>query len=149
MIIDTISNAEKYYKLGANFKIGFEFLQNNDLKKLENGKYSIDGDNVYISVQDYMTKTLEESKFEAHRKYADIQFIIKGEEKLGYGDVSNFKPSTFYDDKNDIVFLDGNGEFVHAKENDFVIFMPADAHMPCVEVTESAYVKKAVVKVKI
>ena len=46
MIIDTISNAEKYYKLGANFKTGFEFLQNNDLKKLENGKYSIDGDNV-------------------------------------------------------------------------------------------------------
>lgn len=149
MITDNLNNAEKYYILGEKFQKGLEFLKNTDMKNLENGKYEIEGDEIFVSVQDYTSKPLSDGKFEAHKRYADIQFIIKGEERLGFGDVKNFKPQTFYDDKNDIVFLDGEGEFFHAKENDFLIFMPEDAHMPCIAVNEPAYVKKAVVKVKI
>ena len=149
MIKDNLKNAEIYYTLGDKFKKGFEFLKNTDLKNLENGKYQIEGDEIFVSVQDYSSKPLEQGKFEAHKKYADIQFIIKGEEKLGYGDIQNFKPTTFYDEKNDIIFLEGKGGFVHAKEGDFIIFMPEDAHMPCIAVQNSQYVKKAVVKVSL
>ncbi len=149
MIFDNIENFDCYENLGEKFLKGFAFLKNTDLKNLENGKYEIDGDEIFVSVQDYTSKLLSEGKFEAHEKYADIQFIIKGEERLGYGDVRNFKPVTFYDEKNDIVFLEGCGEFVHAKEGDFVVFLPEDAHMPCICVNEPSYVKKAVVKIKI
>ena len=83
---------------------------------LENGKYEIDGEDIFVSVQDYNTKPESEGKFEAHKQYADIQFIIKGEEKLGYTNIKNCKPTTFYDDKNDIVFLDGKGDFIKAVE---------------------------------
>lgn len=147
MIKDNLKNAESYHKLGEGFKKGFEFLKNTVMKNLENGKYQIEGDDIFVSVQDYTTKPQEQGKFEAHKKYADIQFIIKGEEKLGFGDVKNFKPVTFYDEKNDIIFLEGDGDFVNAKEGDFVIFMPEDAHMPCIAQNEPSYVKKAVVKV--
>ena len=136
MIKDNLKNAESYHKLGEGFKKGFEFLKNTDMKNLENGKYQIEGDDIFVSVQDYTTKPQEQGKFEAHKKYADIQFIIKGEEKLGFGD-----------EKNDIIFLEGDGDFVNAKEGDFVIFMPEDAHMPCIAQNEPSYVKKAVVKV--
>lgn len=149
MITDTIQNAENYYKLGENFQKGFEFLKNTDLKNLENGKYQIDGENVFVSVQDYTTKPESEGKFEAHKKYADIQFIIKGEEKIGYTNIQNCSPSTFYDDTNDIVFLEGSGDFITARENTFLIFLPQDAHMPCILTDSPEYVKKAVVKVKI
>ena len=149
MITDTIQNAENYYKLGENFQKGFEFLKNTDLKNLENGKYQIDGENVFVSVQDYTTKPESEGKFEAHKKYADIQFIIKGEEKIGYTNIQNCTPSTFYDDTNDIVFLEGSGDFITARENTFLIFLPQDAHMPCILTDSPVYVKKAVVKVKI
>lgn len=149
MITDTIQNAENYYKLGENFQKGFEFLKNTDLKNLENGKYQIDGENVFVSVQDYTTKPESEGKFEAHKKYADIQFIIKGEEKIGYTNIQNCTPSTFYDDTNDIVFLEGSGDFITARENTFLIFLPQDAHMPCILTDSPGYVKKAVVKVKI
>ncbi len=149
MIADIIENAQDYYKLGENFQKGFEFLKNTDLKKLENGKYEIEGDNVFVSVQDYQTKPESEGKFEAHKKYADIQFIISGEEKIGYTNIRNCTTTTFYDDTNDIVFLEGKGDFITAHENSFLIFMPQDAHMPCISIDDSKYVKKAVVKVKI
>ena len=149
MIADTIENALMYYNLGENFQKDFEFLKNTDLKNLANGKYEIDGDNIFVSVQDYHTKPESEGKFEAHKKYADIQFIIKGEEKIGCTNIQNCAPTTFYDDKNYIVFLEGKGDFITAQENTFLIFMPQDAHMPCIAINDSVYVKKAVVKVKI
>ena len=149
VITDIIENAENYYKLGENFKKGFEFLKNTNLKELENGKYQIDNDDVFVSVQDYTTKPESEGKFEAHKKYADIQFIISGEEKIGYTNIQNCTPTTFYDDTKDIVFLEGKGDFITARENSFLIFMPQDAHMPCISNQKPQYVKKAVVKVKI
>lgn len=149
MIADIIENAQNYYNLGKNFEKGFEFLKTMDLKNLENGRYEIDGDNIFVSIQDYQTKQENEGKFEAHQKYADIQFIIKGEEKIGYTNIKNCTPTTFYDDTNDIIFLDGTGDFIKAKENTFLVFFPQDAHMPCISVNNPEYVKKAVVKVRI
>ena len=81
MIKDTLKNSEFYYGLGERFQKAFEYLKTTNLSEKENGKYEIDGENIYVSVQDYNTKPEEEGKFEAHKKYADIQFIVKGQEK--------------------------------------------------------------------
>lgn len=149
MNTDNIKNAKKYYNLGERLQKGFEYIQNTNLLDLENGKYEIDGSNLFVSVQDYTSKPFEEGKFEAHKKYADIQYIIKGKEKLGYTNAAALTPAGDFDTDNDIVFFKEKEpiEFVHAKEGDFVIFMPEDAHMPCIADGEAAYVKKAVVKV--
>lgn len=151
MKTDNIKNANSYFDLGENFQRGFEFLLNNDMEKLENGKYEIEGDNLYVSIQDYKTKSINEGQFEAHKKYADIQYIIKGKEQLGYTNVMLLEPITEYDKIADITFFDTNSEnsFIKAQEGDFVIFMPEDAHMPCIAIDKPEYVKKAVVKVKL
>lgn len=152
MIIDKIKNAECYYGLGEKFQKAFDYLKNTDLAKLENGKYEIEGDEIFVSIQDYETKSESEGKFEAHKKYADIQFIIEGEEKLGYENIENCKAVTFYDDENDIVFLNNNeneNHFAYAKKNDFLILLPQDAHMPCICTETPSYVKKAVAKIKL
>lgn len=147
MIIDSLKNAKFYYALGERIAKGLKFLEENDLSQFENGKYEIEGDELFVSVQDYETKPLEQGKFEAHRKYLDIQFLIKGPERLGFGKTQDFQPVTDYDEQKDIVFLDGGGDFATAREGDFLIFAPSDAHMPCIAVDTPAYVKKAVVKV--
>lgn len=149
MIIDKLENAHLYFGLGERFAKGFKFLQENDLNSFENGKYEIDGENLFVSVQDYTSKLLEEGKWEAHKEYADIQFIVKGKEKLGYGNIENFSADTDYDNEKDIIFLNGTGNFAPASENYFLIFMPQDVHMPCIADGVPAYVKKAVVKVKL
>lgn len=149
MIANNIKNAHFYYNIDKKYQTALEFLQNTDMKNLENGKYSIQGENIYIIVQEYQTKPENEGKLEAHQKYTDIQYIITGKEKLGYLDIDNFSPSTFYDTDKDIIFGEGNCDFIKAEEGDFVIFTPQDAHMPCISINEPLQVKKAVIKIKI
>ena len=84
MIFDTKENLAAYKGLGKNYEKAIDFLLNNDLEKLEAGKYEIDGKEVYASVQEYTTLPWEEAKFETHEHYTDIQYIIKGDEVMGY-----------------------------------------------------------------
>ena len=147
MIFDKLKNAEKYYSLSENIEKGLKFLQENDLKSLPNGKYEIDGKNVYVSIQEYTTKDIEKSKWEAHKKYTDIQYIIAGEEKIGFTDLKSVKTVVEYDEGKDIYFLEGEGNYLLAKEGDFIILTPEDAHRPSLSASKtSANVKKAVVK---
>jgi YhcH/YjgK/YiaL family protein len=148
MIADNIKNAHFYYNIDEKYRIALEFLQNTDLKNLENGKYSIQGEDIYIIVQEYQTKPEKKGKLEAHQKYTDIQYIITGQEKLGYSNINKFSPSTFYDTDKDIIFGEGNCDFIKATEGDFIIFTPQDAHMPCISIDRPLQVKKAVVKIK-
>lgn len=150
MIVDNIKNAHLYYALGEKYENALKYIQNNELLDVENGTYQISGDDVYIIVQDYTSKKQECAKFEAHKKYIDIQYVIKGQERLGYSNIDNFEPDCEYDENKDLVF--GNvksGSMVLAQAGDFVVFTPEDAHMPSVCVDRPYYVKKAVVKIKV
>lgn len=148
MIVDNIKNAEFYYRMGAKFQKAFEFLKNTDLLALENGKYFLDGDDIFAIVQEYQTKIESEGKFEIHRKYIDIQYIVAGQEKLGYVNSDYFISKGDFDEEKDIVFGEGKGIFVEANEGDFVIFAPQDAHMPSIAASTPEYVKKVVIKIK-
>lgn len=151
MIKDNIKNINNYLDLPERVKLGLNYLMTTDFSILENGKYEIKGDEVFAIVQEYTPKPESEGKFEAHKKYTDIQYIIKGEEKMGFGAINDFTESTQYSQEKDIVFLspnkDGVSEFVTVKEKEFVIFTPNDAHMPSIKANSPENVKKIVVKV--
>lgn len=152
MIKNSLKYTKYYYNLSEKIKAGLQYLENNDLNTLENGRYDIIGNDVYINIQDYNTKPENQGKWEAHREYIDIQYIIKGEEKIGIGEIQDFETTEAYSKDKDVEFLKTNTEvhFVTLKENDFVILYPQDVHMPQIYTSiESGYVKKAVVKVKI
>ncbi len=148
MIVDNIKNAHFYYNIDKKYQIALEFLIKTDLNKLENGKYPIQGDDIYIIVQEYQTKPENEGKLEAHKKYTDIQYIIKGQEKLGYLNIDKFLPQTSYDADKDIIFGEGNCDLIKADKGDFMIFTPQDAHMPCISINKALQVKKAVIKIR-
>lgn len=139
--------------LSENVKLGLEYLKNTDFSTIENGKYEILGNKVFAIVQDYTSKILAEGKFEAHKKYTDIQYIIKGEEQIGISDIENFTQATEYDSEKDIVFLNPklgvSPEFIHLKEKEFAIFTPNDAHMPSIAFGAPSYVRKVVVKAQV
>lgn len=139
------------YNTSEYVELGLEYLKNTNFSNLENGKYTILEDKVFAIVQDYNSKQKSEGKFEAHRKYIDIQFIVKGEEQIGVGKLDDFEESTKYDEEKDIVFLNPKAtakiNFVKLKEKEFAIFYPNDAHMPSIAINLPSYVKKIVVKV--
>ena len=82
MILDQAKNLDFYKSLGVEgrYAKAIEWLKANDLAALENGKYEIDGKNVYANVMTYTTLPWEEAKYEAHENYTDIQYVIDGTE---------------------------------------------------------------------
>jgi len=73
VIIDKLTNSYLYETLSPRIKRAFDYLHQADLRTVEDGKYEIDGNNVYAVVQRYSTKLKEQGKWEAHQRYIDIQ----------------------------------------------------------------------------
>lgn len=150
MIFDNIENASIYHNLSKKIKEGLLFLQNNDLKNMQKGKYIIN-DDIYVNIEQYYPKPIENCKLEAHKRYIDIQYIIEGEEMLGFINIheKSLTPLQTYDEKKDIIFYDGECNYLKAKQNNFIIFDTYDVHKPQIETNEKKTpVKKAVVKIR-
>lgn len=149
MIVDKLKNADLYLCLGEKMRRAFKFLRDNDLNKLNEGKHSIDGDDLYILVLRYDSTPVDNGKWEAHRKYIDIQYIVDGKEKVGYANIEEMKIVQDYDESNDILFVEGEGSFIDIDKGMFAVFTPNDAHMPGIMISAPQKVKKVVVKVRI
>lgn len=149
MIFDILKHAELYYPLHEKMKIAFDYLKNNDFDNIEPGTYEIDGENVYAIVQHYDSKPLSAGKWEAHKKYLDIQYIHSGKEKMGFSNSQKMIVTHEYSDYNDIMFLKGEGGFLTVEPGSFAIFLPTDIHMPGIALNLSTPVKKVVVKIRV
>lgn len=125
----------------------FEFMKENDLTKLEPGTYPIDGENVYAMVTEGPGKDFEQGKWESHRHYNDIQYVIRGRERIGIAPVSSLTIIDPYDNSKDIVFYSGKGEYYIANSKIFFIFFPQNAHRPGIKLYEDK-IKKIVIKVR-
>ena len=127
MIIDQLSNAAQYTPLHPLFAEGFRYI--NELPTgAAPGRYELGG-GAYALVQEYKTKSAEGAKFEAHRKFIDIQYIFFGEECCYYAPISQMKAGEYQPDK-DYVDLEGRGFGIPLKAGEFAIFFPRDAHLP-------------------
>lgn len=151
MIKDKLENAEKYYNVSKNLKKGFEWLKSQDLENIESGKYNIDGEIVYANIQEYETK--EDALYEAHKKYIDIQYMIRGREMVGVCERTVCKNNIPYDPQKDIEFMDctKTDEWQTLNSGEFLVLFPEDAHKPSITPKElqgsKNIVKKVVVKV--
>ncbi len=146
MIIDKIENAHLYKNIGERISKSFEYIKATDLKTLPAGKYPIDGENIFALVSEYKTKSEQEGKLEAHKKYIDVQYVISGEELMGYVPLGGQRILDQYKEENDIVFFTGDKSFTKVSEGMFAIFFPEDVHMPGIKTGESSPVKKLVIK---
>jgi YhcH/YjgK/YiaL family protein len=150
MILDTIANADTYKNISPHIARTFKFLRAFDITGKGDGRYDIDGNNIFCIVQRYKTKPPTD-KLEVHRKYIDIQFLAKGAEQIGYAPAGRLKQAAAYNEEKDVGFFyaDGDTTFLNMTEGDFVIFWPSDAHMPGCQVNESQEVIKVVFKIRI
>jgi YhcH/YjgK/YiaL family protein len=148
MIIDHLKNASPYFGAHPRLESAFKYLRNTDLGKIEAGRYEIQGTDVFVLVQNYDTKAKEKGRWEAHRKYIDIQYVYKGTELIGYANIDRLQPGA-YDEGKDFWELKGEGDFVKAPAGTFLVLFPQDGHMPGIAVSGPEPVKKIVVKVRV
>jgi biofilm protein TabA len=151
MIFDRIENARFYRILGPRFAKAFDWLKKTDVGAIPIGRYEIEGGDVFALVQEYDTKAPEAGKWEAHRKFADVQFLVEGAEYIGFAHLSRMVPGE-YDSVKDFLPLSGKCDFdVNLSPGDYAILFPYDAHQPCMshEPSKPSKVKKIVLKVRV
>lgn len=140
--------AVQYFKNKAHWDQAFHFLKSANLAELPKGKQEIEGDHVYISVDEYTTKNPEDTKFESHKKYLDIQHVIKGVEVIGLTTLDKAEVTQPYDESKDIIFYKSEaGDYLKATPDNFLVFFPDDAHRPGMRADTNSVVKKIVVKI--
>lgn len=149
MILDQLKNVKLYFSLGEKIERALQYLGKTDFSNLEQGKYEIDGDNIYALVSIYNTKPLSSVKWEAHKKYIDIQYVASGKEKIGFTSTDKVIPLEEYSENNDCTIYKGDGNYIIVDEGSFAIFFPTDVHMPGISINIPKEVKKVVIKVKV
>lgn len=149
MIIDTLDNAAAYESLGAHFAKAFDYLRSGRPTTDPVGSHTLDGEDLFVNVEEYTSKPIEQGRFEAHRKYADVQYVVSGCERMGYAPLADVEVSEAYDAKRDVAFFAGEGVMLRVPGGTFTVFLPQDAHMPGIADKSPAPVRKVVVKVRI
>ncbi|GGA85588.1 hypothetical protein GCM10011369_29540 [Neiella marina] len=115
----------------------------------EPGKYQLAQQDVFVVVAEATTEPQQQRQAEIHKNYIDVQILLSGKERLGYG----LYPPTEYAEldalENDVVLFDSvsDEQFIDLNAGDFVIFYPNEPHRPLCASDEICAVKKAIVKI--
>ena len=150
MIIDKIENIDLYKGFQTRLDLALEYLKSNSFDNLKIGKHQIQGDEIFLLMNKYETKSNSSDFLEIHKKYIDVQFMIEGSEIIDYAPFNNQEIVKEYDDEGDYSFYKEN-DVTHLvfKSGMFAIFLPTDLHMPGVIDKTTSLVKKIVIKVLI
>lgn len=146
MIKDNLKYAALYKGVNPGFPAAFAFLEEAMTTPKEVGRYELGG-GVFALVQSYDGKPADQCKIEAHKKYIDIQCVLKGKELFGVADLST---QTLYEDKfaeKDVAFYHGEVDLLTLTDGDFIIVFPEDAHRP--QQGDGSHISKVVVKVPV
>ncbi len=151
MIIDTINNTDFFDSLPASIADALKIAAETDFTSIKDGKYEVYGDNMYYIVERYKTRQPEEAKYEAHRKYIDVQVMIEGQEAMGYAPLGSLAVKTDYDDSSDAAFYEGSQKVtsIIMQKGMYAVFFPQDIHAPKLTAFERQDVFKVVFKIKV
>ena len=141
---------EHQYKANkAVWDKAFAFLADKArLDTLAPGSYPIDGKLVYASITDVPSKTNADAKWESHRKYIDLQYVIRGAEKMEVMPIAGSTVTEPYKEAGDAAHYSGNGKFYIATPAEFYLFFPSDVHRPNIKADDyDGKVKKLVIKI--
>ncbi len=149
MIADRLDRADQYGGLPARIRTAIDWLRATDLAALSVGRVDLEGDALFALVQEYDTKPMADGLWEAHRKYIDVQYVVRGRERMGYTPLETITITKPYDEEKDYLNGTGPGSFVDAPAGMVFVLWPGDAHMPGMQVDGPEPVRKIVLKVAV
>lgn len=151
MILDTLEHIKNYKNVLHFMEEITAFIERAKSENLPKGRYELKGNDLFAMIQEYETKSVADGNLEAHKQYADLQYMLEGEEVIYASAVEKLSVMEDRTPKEDILFFQEQGGDVQAKltKDMFGIYFPHDAHQPCCYVSTPGYVKKIVFKIKI
>lgn len=112
-------------------------------------RVELKGDALYAMHQVYATKGPDQEKFEAHRRYIDIQYVFEGHETIKIAALRDASPLTDYDAEKDFaLFRVGDHSTLALHPGMVAIFFPEDVHAPGLDFRGMGLIRKTVVKVR-
>jgi biofilm protein TabA len=148
MIYDRFENLDLYCRPGSRLHRALVYARD-VARTVADGRVDIDGERLYASVATYETGSREERRFEAHRKYIDVQVLLEGEESIDVSLCKDLPILEAYDETRDVMFLQPPPQFASLTmlPGFFAIFYPNDIHRPGCRQQEKRQVRKIVMKV--
>lgn len=148
MILDKLTNSERYTCMHPLFTEAFRYLQQTDLSKAPAGVHDIKGKELFAIVSEASGIAKQEAKLEVHRKYIDIQYIITGTDHMGWKDLEQCGPPNdpYQAERDAAFFADITDNWFNVPAGSFAIFYPDDAHAAMVT---DKVVRKVVLKIAV
>lgn len=150
MITDALDHAALYSPAHPLFARAFAYLASFD-PATPDGAYPL-GDGSEARVMSYLTKAAADVRWESHRRFIDIQYVVAGQEQMLRAPTAELTSATPYDDAQDVMFYaaaSGPVDSLAVNTGDFTVFFPHDGHRPSIAVGAPEQVKKVVVKVPV
>ncbi|WP_159887443.1 YhcH/YjgK/YiaL family protein [Paenibacillus puerhi] len=135
----------------AAIRKGLESIVDLKLAEREAGRYEIEEGLMFALVQEPVTKSEQEQKFESHEQHVDIQYLVIGTESirvLRHSDSLKVTEDQLAD-KDYALYEDAEGASdLLLKPGQFAVFYPWDVHKPCCSVGgHDQPIKKVVIKI--
>ncbi len=154
MIVGKIRDLKTYCGVCPEFEKIFDFVNEYFSSPKADGNYELIPDKLKANISTYTTGAADTKQLEAHRRYADVQIVLRGAERIDWAHISacTDEISEEFSKGGDIGFY-ADPEYVSSIILDagtFVYLLPEDAHKPCVNAgADSAEVTKVVFKIKL
>jgi len=152
MVVTDIKHIGNQVSMTTDLKKAIDFLQRPDIHGLADGRVEIDGQHLFALVQRYETIMADIPRFEYHRKYIDVQYIVSGEEIIGWVPAGRMAVTEAYDIEKDICFgIAPKGEItpLYLQTGELAVLYPEDGHAPKLAAGSPSRVTKIVVKVAV
>ena len=149
MIFDSIYNYKNYIGYPELYDV-LSFLANlNEGKSITSNTVLMQG-RIFCNPVKLISKSEKECKYEAHKKYIDVHYIVKGVEGIATANINHLQEDTPFDELKDIGFYKGKEEGrYYLRKGDFMVCYPSDAHKVGIAMEEPEEIEKIIVKIKV
>lgn len=138
-------------KLEEEIICAVDYLRGLNISCLEPNVRVDVNENFFYVTQSYYTRPEDECVLESHRKYIDVQLMIRGKEYMDFIDISRLDVKENYNREQDVVYWNIPKRMARTvlSKGDIIIFYPENAHRGAISINQKENVLKVVGKIKI
>ena len=126
MIVAKLTNKQEYYGIHPELDKALDYLTPEFLDQVPTEKTLLDGENLFVTKFHLETVPFEQTFYESHRKYLDIQIVTEGAERV---DIAHPDTLECTEEKGDFFGYTGEAEqSVILRPGNFLVVFPGDAH---------------------
>lgn len=145
MILDKLTNARAYRGIHPRLDQALDRLTPDFLSAVGPVTERLEGDALCVTRFTYETLPLEETFFEAHRRYLDIHLMMEGQERVELASPAGLE---LFEHRDDFYAYRGQAEqSLILRPGSFLVVFPEDAHRIKIRVNGPQRVSKVVFKV--